>query len=157
MHGCSPRPLCLYCSCILFSLWDCTIHDCGGRNEEWRTEKRLKVARGVREERGWAFDWNVKPKQKQRQPNTSHTDGNNNKTSNGPITELVHSEEHCIAQLTQSENDYTVDSLSISSYTYKLQIPGGGKIDYTSHCSAAASLNKYALKVQYSMLPEQVV
>lgn len=70
MHGCSPLLSLLFLRSF-FSLWDCTIHDCVGRNEEWRMERRLKVARGVREERGWAWDWNVKLKQKWSQSNST--------------------------------------------------------------------------------------
>lgn len=48
MHGCSPPPLSFSTVLALFCLshWDCTIHGCVGRNEEWRMERRLKVARG---------------------------------------------------------------------------------------------------------------
>lgn len=57
MHGCSPPPL-PYSTVLAFFLFfpvqDCTIHGSVGRNEEWRMERRLKVARGVREQRGWA-------------------------------------------------------------------------------------------------------
>lgn len=58
MHGCSPPPLpystVLAFFFFFFPVQDCTIHCSVGRNEEWRMERRLKVARGVREQRGWA-------------------------------------------------------------------------------------------------------
>lgn len=76
MHGCChPPPLFLYCSSILF-LSPLGLYHPRLCREEWGMEdgKEAEGSQGVREERGWAGDWNVKLKQKQHQRNTVHTD-----------------------------------------------------------------------------------
>lgn len=88
MHGCFPPPplsLSLFLSSVLAFLLSLSLtislslgryHPWRCREEqEWMMERRLKVAKGFKEERAWVWDWNVKLKHKEHKSNTAHTDG----------------------------------------------------------------------------------